>query len=74
MDLQQQGKITIFNNSSSPVETASELKIIEKVEKSKEDYHRKLLKEQVRRQNLVNDWIDDLTIPLLKEVNAKNTF
>lgn len=68
------GRITIYNNSSSPVETASELKIIEKIEKSKEDYHEKLLKEQARRQTLVNDWIDDLTNPLLKEVNAKNTF
>lgn len=68
------GWITIYNNSSSPVETASELKIIEKVEKSKEDYHEILLKEQARRQILINDWINNLTPPLLKEVNAKNTF
>lgn len=32
------------------------------------------MKEQARRQTLVNDWIDDLTNPLLKEVNAKNKF
>lgn len=70
--------ISIYNNSISPVETASELKIeekiTEKIAERKVDYHEIILKEQARRQTLVNDWINNLTTPLLKEVNAKNTF
>ena len=92
------GWITIYNNSSSPDETASELKklkkaetasklkktkkaeiaselkIIEKVEKSKENYREIFWKEKARRQTLVNDWIDDLTPPLLSELTAKNKY
>ena len=66
------GWITIYNNSSSPVETASELEITEKIAESKVDYHEKILKEKARHQMLVNDWISGLATPLLNEVIAKN--
>lgn len=68
------GRITIFNNCNSPVVTASEIEIIEKIAKNKVDYHEKILKEKARRQTLVNDWIDDLIPPLLSELTAKNKY
>ena len=68
------GSITIFNNCNSLVVTASEIEIIEKIAKNKVDYHEKILKEKARRQTLVNDWIDDLTSPLLSELTAKNKY
>ena len=68
------GTLTIFNNCKSPVVTASEIEIIEKIAKNKVDYHEKILKEKARRQTLVNNWIDDLTPPLLSELTAKNKY
>lgn len=66
------GMIVLYNNSTSPVETASELEITEKIAESKVDYHEIILKEQARRQTLVNDWINGLSTPLLNEVMAKD--
>lgn len=66
------GMIVLYNNSTSPVETASELEITEKIAENKVDYHEIILKEQARRQTLVNDWINGLSTPLLNEVMAKD--
>lgn len=68
------GRIVLYNGSTSPVETASELEITEKIAESRVDYHEIILKEQARRQTLVNDWIEDLTPPLLSELTAKNKY
>lgn len=68
------GRITIYNNSSSSVETASELEITEKIAENKVDYREIILKEQARRQILVNNWIKGLSTPLLSELTAKNKY
>lgn len=66
------GMIVLYNNSTSSVETANELEITEKIAENKVDYHEIILKEQARRQTLVNDWINGLSTPLLNEVMAKD--
>ena len=70
------GMIVVYNdsNSTSPVETASELEITEKIAENKIDYHEIILKEQARRQKLINNWINGLSKPLLGELTAKNKY
>ncbi|SDL26431.1 hypothetical protein [Streptococcus equinus] len=46
----------------------------EKVEHNRIDYHEEILKEKAKQHKLTNKWISGLIAPLLKEVNAKNTF
>lgn len=45
-----------------------------KVGNNKIDYHEIIWQEKARRQALVNDWINDLTTPLLSELTAKNKY
>lgn len=61
-------------NSKANESTIPVYELNKKVGNNKIDYHEIIWKEKARRQTLVNDWINDLTPPLLSELTAKNKY
>ncbi|SDW26208.1 hypothetical protein [Streptococcus equinus] len=66
------GRISLDKDINKP--TISDYEFDEKVEHNRIDYHEVILKEKAKQHELTNKWIGGLINPLLKEINAKNTF